>query len=130
MIVLVACEVCRKGEEYHSCQSCGKHLCVSCFNTVHFGIGAPRAGKSMVYNRCLFCNTVYATNAKREVCDKCEIILTWKSSMNYLAAVNRVSGLLEKGQLDPKLKNENYCKANFGINAAQVIMDAVDSSKF
>jgi hypothetical protein len=50
--------------------------------------------------------------------------------MNYLAAVNRVSMLLEKDQLQPKLKNENYCRANFGIHAAQVIMDAIDSSKF
>lgn len=84
----------------------------------------------MVYNKCTFCGAVYATNAKCEVCDKCEIILTWKSSMNYLAAVNRVSGLLEKGQLDPKLRNENYCKASFGTHAAQVIMDAIDISKF
>lgn len=83
----------------------------------------------MVYNKCLFCNAVYATNAKRDVCDKCEIILTWKSSMNYPAAVNRVSTLLRKSQLDPKLRNENYCKANFGMHAAQVIMDAIDSSK-
>ena len=129
-MILAVCEVCKKGEEYHSCQSCGKRLCMACFNTVHFGIGAPRAGKSMVYSKCLFCSAVYATNAKRDVCDKCEIILTWKSSMNYLAAVNRVSTLLEKGQLDPKLRNENYCKANFGTHAAQAIMDAIDSSKF
>ena len=103
---------------------------MACFNTVHFGIGAPRAGKSMVYNKCLLCSAVYAANAKRGVCDKCEIILTWKSSMNYLAAVNRASTLLEKNQLDPKLRNENYCKANFGTHAAQAIMDAIDSSKF
>jgi hypothetical protein len=103
---------------------------MSCFNTVHFGIGAPRAGKSMVYNKCLFCANVYATNAKGSVCDKCEIILTWKSSMNYLAAVNRVSDLVRNGTLDSKLKNEGYCKTNFGNHAAQVIMDALDSSKF
>ena len=121
--------MCEKGEEYHSCQTCNKRLCISCFNTVHFGIGAPRAGKSMVYNKCMFCSVVYATNAKCDVCDKCEIILTWKSSMNYLAAVNRVSRLLEKGQLDPKLRNENYCKTSFGAHAAQVIMDAIDISK-
>ncbi|TLY10093.1 MAG: hypothetical protein E6K85_04535 [Thaumarchaeota archaeon] len=84
----------------------------------------------MVYNRCMFCNAVYAANAKCRVCDKCEVILTWKSSMNYLAAVNRVSELLRKGELDSKLKNENFCKTNFGIHAAQVIMDAIDSSKF
>jgi hypothetical protein len=130
VMILATCEMCNKGEEYHACQSCGKRLCIDCFNTVHFGIGAPRAGKSMVYNKCLFCGAIYATDAKRMVCDKCEIILTWKSSMNYLAAVNRVSELLEKGQLDPKLRNENYCKANFGIHAAQAIMDAIDSSKF
>lgn len=121
--------MCEKEEEYHSCDSCKKHLCIACFNTVHFGLGAPRSGKSMVYNKCLFCNAVYATNAKCDVCEKCEIVLTWKSSMNYLAAVNRVSGLLQKGQLDPKLRNENYCKANFGVHAAQVIMDAIDNSK-
>lgn len=129
MIILTACEVCKKGEEYHTCQSCNKRLCISCFNTIHFGIGAPRAGKSMVYNKCLFCCAVYATDAKRDVCDNCEIILTWKSSMNYLAAVNRVSRLLQNGQLDLKLRNENYCKSNFGMHAAQVIMDAIDSSK-
>jgi hypothetical protein len=27
------------------------------------------------------------------------------------------------------LRNENYCKTNFGTHAAQVIMDAIDSSK-
>jgi hypothetical protein len=50
--------------------------------------------------------------------------------MNYLAAVNRVSVLLGKGDLDSKLKNENYCKENFGFRAAQVIMDAIDNAKF
>lgn len=127
---MVTCEICKKEEEYHSCETCGKHICISCYNSVHFGIGAPRAGKSMVYNKCMFCNAVFATNAKCYVCDKCEVILTWKSSMNYLAAVNRVSELLRKGELDSKLKNENYCKTNFGIHAAQVIMDSIDSAKF
>lgn len=83
----------------------------------------------MVYNRCSFCETVSADNAKRGVCDDCEIILTWKSSMNYLAAVNRVAELIGKSKLDPKLRNENYCKTNFGMRAAQVIMDALDSSR-
>jgi hypothetical protein len=27
------------------------------------------------------------------------------------------------------LKNENYCRTNFGIHATQVIMDAIDSLK-
>jgi hypothetical protein len=126
---LVVCEVCGKGDEYHTCISCGKHLCIDCFNTVHFGIGAPRAGKSMVYNKCIFCDAIYAANAKVSVCDKCEIILTWKSSMNYLGAVNRVSELVRTGKLDSKLGNENYCKTNFGIHATQVIMDAIDSSR-
>ena len=49
--------------------------------------------------------------------------------MNYLAAVNRVSELIKTDKLDSKLRNENYCKANFGAHATQVIMDAVDSSK-
>lgn len=128
MINLTSCEICGKGEEYHTCLKCGKHVCINCFNTVHFGIGAPRAGKSMVYNKCIFCDIVYATNAKSSVCDKCEIILTWKSSMSYLGAVNRVSELVRKGKLDSKLRNENYCKTNFGVHAAQVIMDAIDSS--
>lgn len=44
--------------------------------------------------------------------------------MNYLAAVKRVSTtLLDKGQLDPKLRNENYCRINFGLHATQVIME-------
>jgi hypothetical protein len=49
--------------------------------------------------------------------------------MNYLAAVNRVSELIKTDKLDSKLRNENYCKTNFGAHATQVIMDAVDSSK-
>ena len=84
----------------------------------------------MVYNKCLFCNAIFGTNARRKVCDKCEIILTWKSSMNYLAAVNRVSELLKNSELDSKLRNENYCRENFGIRAAQVIMDSIDNAKF
>jgi hypothetical protein len=48
--------------------------------------------------------------------------------MNYLAAVNRVSELIRTGKLDSKLRNENYCKTNFGSHASQVIMDAIDSS--
>lgn len=125
---MIACENCGKAEEYHSCETCGKHLCSSCFNTVHFGVGAARAGKSMVYNKCSFCSVVYAANAKGAVCEKCEIILTWETSMNFLAAVNRVSDLIRKGMLDTKLRNENYCKTNFGIHATQAIMDAIDSS--
>lgn len=82
----------------------------------------------MVYNKCTFCDAVYATNAKSSVCDKCEIILTWKSSMNYLGAVNRVSELVRNGKLGSKLRNENYCKTNFGVHATQVIMDAIDSA--
>lgn len=111
------------------CSVCNQRLCVNCFNTVHFGINSPRTGKSMVYNKCIFCESVYATNAKSRVCDKCSIILTWVSGMNYLAAVNRVSDLLRTNKLDSKLRNENYCKTNFGIRATQVIMDAIDSSK-
>ena len=123
------CEVCSKNEEYHSCEACGKHLCNGCFNTIHFGIGALRTGKSMVYNVCTFCTKVYAANAKGQVCDKCEIILTWRSSMNYLAAVNRVTEIIKMGKLDSKLQNENYCRTNFGARSAQVIMDAIDGSK-
>jgi len=102
---------------------------MTCFNTVHFGINAPRAGKSMVYNKCVFCAQIYATNAKGSVCDKCTIILSWISGMNYLAAVNRVSELISADKLDSKLRNENYCKTNFGVHASQVIMDAINSSK-
>ncbi|MEM2140083.1 MAG: hypothetical protein QXJ74_04180 [Nitrososphaera sp.] len=96
---------------------------------VHFGIGAPRSGKSMVYGTCIFCGEIFARNARMQVCDKCEIILTWTSSMNFLAAVNRISDLIRAGRLDSKLRNENYCKTNFGSHAAQVIMDAVDGSR-
>ena len=83
----------------------------------------------MVYNKCVFCGEIYATNAKGSVCGKCAVILSWTSGMNYLAAVNRVSELIRTNKLDSKLSNENYCKANFGTHATQVIMDAVDSSK-
>lgn len=126
---MTVCEKCTKNEEYHTCSTCNQHLCMTCFNTVHFGINAPRAGKSMVYNKCIFCDEIYATNAKSSVCDKCTIILNWISGMNYLAAVNRVSELIRTNKLDSKLRNENYCKTNFGSHATQVIMDAIDSSK-
>jgi hypothetical protein len=123
------CERCSKNEEYHTCPACNQHLCLNCFNTVHFGINSPRLGKSMVYNRCIFCSDIYAANTKSSVCDDCAIILTWISGMNYLAAVNRVSALVKTNKLDSKLRNENYCKTNFGPHATQVIMDAIDSSK-
>ena len=41
-----------------------QHLYMTCFNKVHFGINATRIGKSMVYNKRVFCNEVYATNTK------------------------------------------------------------------
>jgi len=124
---MTVCEKCSKHQEYHTCLTCNQHLCIECFNLVHFGINAPRANKSIVYNKCVFCGEIYGDNAKIEVCDKCTIILTWISSMNYLAAVNRVSQLIRTNRLDSKLTNENYCKAKFGVHATQVIMDAVDS---
>jgi hypothetical protein len=88
------CEMCNKSERYHICsESNNQFLCLMCFNKIHFGIGAPQIGKLMVYNRCVFCNEVFATNAKGCVCDDCSIIVTWKSGMDYLAGVNRVSEL-------------------------------------
>jgi hypothetical protein len=126
---MTLCEKCSKHEEYHTCSTCNQHLCIECFNTVHFGINAPRVSKSIVYNKCVFCGEIYGVNAKVEVCDKCTIILTWVSARNYLAAVNRVSQLIRTNRLDSKLKNENYCKEKFGVHATQVIMDAVDSSR-
>jgi hypothetical protein len=123
------CELCKKGEPYHTCAECNnQYICITCFNRVHFGINAPRSGKSMVYNKCVFCNVVYATNARGSVCDKCAIILTWKSGMNYLAGVNRVSELIRENKLDSKMRNENYCKTNLGVRATQVIMDAIDNN--
>jgi len=80
----------------------------------------------MIYSKCVFCGEIYGSNVKVHVCDKCAIILTWVSSMNYLAAVNRVSQLIRASKFDSKLKNENYCKDKFGVRATQVIMDAVD----
>ena len=124
---MTLCERCTKNEEYHTCSACNQRLCMSCFNMVHFGINAPRAGRSIIYNKCVFCGGIYATNAKGCVCGKCTIILNWESEMNYLAAVNRVSELIKTNKLDSKLRNESYCKANFGAHATQVIMDAVDS---
>jgi hypothetical protein len=82
----------------------------------------------MVYNKCIFCNLIYATNAKGSVCDECSIIVTWKSGMNYLAGINRVSGLIRENKLDSKLREENYCIENLGSRATQVIMDAIDST--
>jgi hypothetical protein len=83
----------------------------------------------MVYNKCVFCNAVYATNAKGHVCDDCSILVTWESGMDYLDGVNRVSELIRENRLEPKLRNENYCKENLGSRAAQVIMDEIDSSR-
>ena len=123
------CEKCSTHQEYHTCSTCNQHLCIECFNMVHFGINAPRSTKSIVYNKCVFCDQIYATNARGKVCDKCTIILSWVSGMNYLAAVNRVSELIKTNKLDSKLRNENYCKINLGIHATQVIMDAIDNSK-
>ena len=75
-----------------------------------------------------FCNVVFATNAKSSVCDECSIIVTWKSGMDYLAGVNRVSELIRENKLDSKLRDENYCIDNLGTRATQVIMDAINSS--
>ena len=97
-------------------------------NTIH----VQRAINTYVLTvliRCIFCGEIYGINAKVDVCDKCTIILSWVSGMNYLAAVNRVSELIKKNTLDSKLRNENYCKTKFGMHATQVIMDAVDSSR-
>jgi hypothetical protein len=123
------CELCGKNERYHMCtESNNQYLCLTCFNKIHFGINAPRTGKSLVYNKCVFCNTIFATNAKSSVCDECLIIVTWKSVMNYLAGVNRVSELIRENKLDSKLRNEDYCRTNLGTRAAQVIMDAIGNS--
>ena len=35
---MTLCERCKKNEEYHKCSTCDQHLCISGFNTVHFGI--------------------------------------------------------------------------------------------
>src|ERR1051325_24965 len=123
---MTMCEKCSKYEEYHSFSSLNQHLCIGCFNKVHFGINESRTGNSMIYSKCVFCGEIYGSNVKVHVCDKCAIILTWVSSMNYLAAVNRVSQLIRASKFDSKLKNENYCKDKFGVRATQVIMDAVD----
>jgi hypothetical protein len=50
-----SCELYNKNERYHiGPESNNQHLCLTCFNKLHFGIGAPRTGKSMVYNKCIF----------------------------------------------------------------------------
>ena len=116
------CELCNKSERYHICtESNNQHLCLTCFNKLHFGINAPRAGRSMVYNKCIFCKVVFATDAKGS-------IVTWKSGIHYLAGVNRVSELIRENKLDSELWNENYCIDNLGTRATQVIMDAINSS--
>ena len=66
---------------------------------VHFGINAPRDSSSIVYNKCVFCGEIYATNAEGLVCGKCMIILSWASGMNYLAAVDRVFELIRTTKL-------------------------------
>jgi hypothetical protein len=39
-------------------------ISLSIGSMVHFGINAPRIRKSLVYNKSVFCNEVYLTNAK------------------------------------------------------------------
>ena len=65
---------------------------------------------------------------KASICDECLIIVTWKSGMDFLAGVNRVSALIRENKLDSKLRNENYCVENLGTRATQVIMHAIDGS--
>lgn len=43
--IMTFCEKCSKNEEYHTCPTSNQHLCLNCFNTVHFGINSPRLGK-------------------------------------------------------------------------------------
>ena len=38
MVLMTLCDKCTKNEEYHTCKECNPHLCMSCFNTVHFDI--------------------------------------------------------------------------------------------
>ena len=83
----------------------------------------------MVYNKCIFCGDIYATNAKISVCNKCTMILTLKSGMDCLAAVNRVSDLVRTNKPDSNFKKEIYCKGRSGMHAIQVIMDAIHSSR-
>jgi hypothetical protein len=57
------------------------------------------------------------------VYDKCTVILTWSSGMNYLAGVNRLSELIRENKLESKMRNENYCKTAYGVvNNHQFIM--------
>ncbi|HEX7178764.1 MAG TPA: hypothetical protein VF220_03490 [Nitrososphaeraceae archaeon] len=126
--IMSLCNKCGQKPEYHSCSQCNQHLCISCFNNVHFGINSPRASKSIIYNRCIFCGEIYGINAKIDACDKCTVILSWSSGMSYLAAVNRVSELIRKNLLNPKLKDESYCKEKFGTHATQVIIEALESN--
>ena len=49
------CELCKKNERCHICpESNNQHLCLTCFNKLHFGIGAPRTGKSMCIINAFF----------------------------------------------------------------------------
>ena len=105
---MVMCEICTKEEEYHTCSTCKKHVCMTCFYEQHFWTKRSKI---------------------RQINGLQQVHFTWKSSMNYLAAVNRITALIKTDQLDPKLKNESYCKTNFGAHATQVIMDALDGSK-
>jgi hypothetical protein len=116
-------------EHIIKCSIYGPRLIVK--NTVNDGDGFPKPFeiRPIVCNKCIFCCEVYATNARSSVCNKCSIILTWKTGMDCLAAVNRLSDLLRTNKLDSNFKNENYCKERFGIHATQVIMDAIDSSR-
>jgi hypothetical protein len=56
------------------------------------------------------------------------LLVNLPPGMHFLAGVNRVSALIRENKLDSKLRNENYCIENLGTRAAQVIMDAIDSS--
>ena len=45
------CELCNKNERYHICtESNNQHLCLTCFNKLHFGINAPPVNQWYITN--------------------------------------------------------------------------------
>jgi enamine deaminase RidA (YjgF/YER057c/UK114 family) len=66
----------------------------------------------MVYNKCIFCNVVFATNAKGSVCGECSMIVTWKSEIIQCGATmnNIVDEILFVTDMDAAFSAAVKCR--------------------
>jgi hypothetical protein len=68
----------------------------------------------------VFCNVVYATNAKGSICDECSIMYHGHLEVrNALSSRGKQSfSANQRNKLDSKLRDENYCLENLGSRAS------------